>query len=107
MNYRPRPGIVKTKLCGMNVLIPTREASEYCQSIQVLPMLWAATWEAFDRGSSIEKAIPVHVIFTKKTPEECRENLQKFCTDMVKKGFFIEIPEESPQTDQEAGEQTK
>jgi len=94
MNYKPRPGIVKLKLCGMNVLVPTRAASGECHVIQPLPMLWSATWEAFARGGSIEKAVPVHVLMTKKTPEECRANLEQFCRDMVQKGFFIEVPEE-------------
>ncbi len=96
MYYKPRPGIVKTKLCGMNVLIPQREASAYCTTIQQLPMLWAATWDAFCKGASIESSIPVHVAFTKKSPEECRVKLEQFCRTMVERGFMVEVPEEEP-----------
>lgn len=99
MNYRPRPGIVNTKICGLNVLIPSREAYPECQNIQVLSMLWNATWHAFSRGTTIEKAVPVHVAFTKKTEAECRASLEQFCRTMVERGFFIEVPEESDQTE--------
>ena len=95
MNYKPRPGIVKVKLCGTPVLIPTREASAYCKTMQPLTTLWSVTWDAFCNGTTIEKSVPVHVMFTKKSQEECRARLEKFCNDMVKKGFFIEIPEDA------------
>lgn len=84
------------KLCGMNVLIPQREASAFCSSIQRLPFLWAATWDAFSRGTTIEKSVPVHVMLTKKTPEECRADLEKFCRTMVERGFMIEVPDDQP-----------
>lgn len=96
MIYKPRPGIVKTKLCGMNVLVPQREASAFCASLQPLSFLWSATWDAFCNGSTIEKSVPVHVLFTKKTPEDCRADLEKFCTTMVERGFMIEVSEEEP-----------
>lgn len=100
MNYKPRPGIVKTKLCGMNVLIPLREASACCASIQKLPMLWSATWDAFCRGSSIERSIPVHMLLTKKSEEECRRDLEQFCQTMVERGFFIEVPDDDGSDEQ-------
>lgn len=103
MNYKPRPGIAKVKLCGKDVLIPLREASEYCKTTLVLPTLWSATWNAFCRGSSIEKTVPVHVLFTKKNPEECRAKIQEFCCDLVEKGFFIEVPDD-PEPKKEASE---
>lgn len=94
MNYKPRPGIVKVKLCGMNVLVPSREASAYCTSLYPLSTLWNATWEAFGRGTTIEKVVPVHALLTKKSPEECREKLEQFCRTMVEKGFFLEVSDE-------------
>ena len=95
MNYKPRPGIVKVKICGMNVLVPTREAAAYCTTLQVLPTLWSATWEAFGRGTTIDKAVPVFEMLTKRPPEQCRERLERFCRVMVERGFFLEVPEEA------------
>lgn len=94
MNYKQRPGIVKIKLCGMNVLVPTREASACCQSLQVLPTLWSATWEAFGRGATLDAAVSVHSMLTKKSPEECRQRLERFCGNLVEQGFLMEVPEE-------------
>ena len=96
MRYKPRPGIVKVKLCGMNVLVPSREASAYCSTLCPLSMLWNATWEAFGRGTTIDKAVPVHEFFTKKSPAECRESLERFCKTMVERGFMIEVPDDQP-----------
>lgn len=94
MNYKQRPGIVKVKLCGMNVLIPTRQASAFCTTLQALPTLWSATWEAFGRGATVDSAASIHALLTKKSPEACREKLERFCRSMVEKGFMIEVPEE-------------
>lgn len=94
VNYRPRPGIVKTKLCGMQVLIPCREASSWCTSIQRLPLIWSVAWESFSQGVTVEKFIPIYAAFTKKPPEECRENVELFCRTMVERGFMIEVLEE-------------
>ena len=101
MNYKPRHGIVKVKLCGMNVLVPTREASAYCTTIQMLPTLWNATWEAFGRGTTIEKSVNVHVMLTKRTPEECRQRIEAFCKSMVEKGFFVEVLDEETESEAE------
>ncbi len=95
MNYQPRPGIVKTTLCGMQVLIPSREASAYCGSIQRLPLIWSVAWEAFSNGMTVENFIPIYAAFTKKGTEACRENLELFCRTMVERGFMLEVPEEA------------
>ena len=95
MNYRPRPGIVKTKLCGMQVLIPQREASAFCDSIKRLPLIWSVAWEAFSNGVSVENFLPIYQAFMKKSPEESRQNVELFCKSMVEHGFLIEVPEDS------------
>lgn len=94
MHYQPRPGIVKTKICGVWVLIPSREAFDHCRTIQRLPLLWAATWDAICQGTPMEKSVEVHQILTKKTPEETRARIEAFCQELCKKGFLMEVPEE-------------
>lgn len=93
MNYRPRPGIVKTKLCGMNVLIPQREASDFCASIQRLPFIWSVAWEVFSKGVTTEDFLPIYQAFMKKTPEESRQDVELFCKTMAERGFLIELPD--------------
>ena len=66
MEYLPRPGIVRTSLCGMYVLIPSRIASNYCKKI--LPMTMAETmiWAGIEKGYPIEKTLERLRIFSKK-----------------------------------------
>lgn len=94
MKYRPRPGIVLTKVCGMNVLIPTRMAYGDCHTIRQLPMLWAATWDLISRGTAEETIIRVHQIFTKNTDMEIRRKVEDFCKKLCEEGFMIYEPDD-------------
>ena len=86
MNYKPRPGVVLTQICGVSLLIPTRAAYQDCPSIHRLSLLWAATWG----------------LLTKKTDDEIRARLDKFCLEMYEKGYMI--AEEEPVSAPEAGD---
>lgn len=95
MKYRPRPGIVLTKICNANVLIPTRAVWQECNTIIRLTMLWAATWELLGREDSDAKILRVHQILTKKSDEEIQSRLDAFYAEMYKKGFLIKETMES------------
>ena len=96
--YSPRPGIVRTKICGVYVLIPSREAFDACSSIQQLPMLWAATWDGLVNGRTLEETVNFHRILTKKTDEEILRNLETFYDGLAQKGFLI-VKEEEKETE--------
>lgn len=89
MNYKPRPGIVMTKICGFRVLVPTRAASEHCSSLLRLPLLWAITYELLGQEDGEERILKAHQIFTKQPEDVIRANVERFCEDMAKKGFLI------------------
>ncbi|MBQ2597952.1 MAG: hypothetical protein II581_08605 [Oscillospiraceae bacterium] len=96
MKYQPRPGIVKTQICGRTVLIPARQAFDACRTVQILPMLWAGTWNAICKGCSREEILTAHRILVKnKTEEERAAQLDKFLQSMCDKGFLIAEPEET------------
>ena len=78
----------------MYVLIPAREAYNACRAIRILPFLWAATWELLVKETPEDKIIRVHRILTKKTDEDIRESIDRFCADMTSVGFMIEEPQE-------------
>ena len=94
MKYKKRPGILVEKICGQNILIPTRSAYPYCKNILPLKLVWLATWELIGEEDGDEKIMRFHQILTKKTDEEIRTRVTKFCKDLVKMGFLIELPEE-------------
>lgn len=93
MRYRTRPGVVLTKICDVSVLIPSRAAYEACRSIQRLPPLWAATWSLLEKGDREETILRLHRILTKRSEEEIRGGLEKFCTEMAQKGYLIPLEE--------------
>ncbi len=93
--YEPRPGIVHTKICGIHVLIPSREAFGQCATIQRLPILWAITWDAICDPSIFDRALQIHRVLTKKPDEEILRQIDRFCMALCEKGFLIERPDES------------
>ena len=94
MNYRPRPGVILTKICDFNVLIPSRAAYPACATIRALPMLWAITWELLEKDETEDRILQVHRILTKKSDEEIRDRLESFCRELCGAGFLIEGPKE-------------
>ncbi len=96
MKYRPRPGIVRTAICGRTVLIPTRAAFDDCKTVQILPSIWAGTWGAICAGFTREQIVMELSKRTKtKTEAECADRLDQFCRMMCEKGFLIPVPEET------------
>ena len=93
--YKPRPGVVHTQICGVHVLIPSREAYPDCAQIQRLPMLWVIIWDVLCGKTDLEKAMQIHRILTKRPDEEIMERIDRFCSVLCEKGFLIEEPDES------------
>ena len=94
MEYRPRPGVVSTKISGMHVLIPSRKAYAHCRSIRRLPMLWALTWELLERENAEEKIMQLHRLLTKKSDGEIENNLRAFYAKMYEDGYLIRTDDE-------------
>ncbi len=94
MKYRPRPGIVLTKICGSYYLIPSRIAYSDCNTMIHLPLLWASDWQFLECGAGIEQMIEVHRIFKKRPEEELRKEILSFFDNLADRGFLIREPEE-------------
>ena len=95
MKYTPTPGVVMTKICGQNVLIPTRAAYDRCKSVQILPTFLAGTYEMIQKGNSMEEILKIHRIFKrKKTDEQILSEIEDFCETLCAKGFLIRVEDE-------------
>ncbi len=94
MTYKPRPGILFTKICNTHVLIPNREAQQYCPRILRLPLLWAATWEALEKDKPMEDIYRFHQILTKKSDEEIRTKVDGFLAQLCEQGFLMATGED-------------
>lgn len=94
MRYVTRPGVVLTKICGTRLLVPDRQASEFCPYVIRLTLLWASTWEALQKGNSLEKICKAHSILTHVSEEEAKIKLDVFLAKMTEKGFLIQEEEQ-------------
>lgn len=95
MKYRTRPGIVVTKVCSSTLLVPNREASEHCPYVLRLPLLYACYWQAVSLGRPMETLYEGHALFTHKSEEECRQEVDRFLADLCEKGFLIAEEDEA------------
>ena len=92
MKYVETPGIVRTKICGQTVLLPTRAAAHRCKTARILPMLWAGTYSSICHGSPMEKILKVHRIFMKqKTDEQIVAEVEAFCEKLCAEGFLTRV----------------
>ena len=95
MKYVETPGIVRTKICGQTVLLPTRAASHRCKTARILPMLWAGTYNSICRGAPMEKILTVHRIFMKqKTDEQILAEVEAFCERLCAEGFLTRVEDD-------------
>ena len=78
MQYVTRPGVEVIKVCGTRLLVPDRDASEYCPYIVRLSALMAADWGALKRGVPVENLYKAHAILRHKPVEEVREGVDLF-----------------------------
>lgn len=89
MIYKIRPGVVLTNVCGASLLVPNREASEFCPYVIRIPLLWTVVWKALQKGDSSETICKALSILTNKSEEEAEIKLDEFLIKMSEKGFLI------------------
>ena len=95
MKYKPRPGIVMTKICGTHFLIPTRPASVYCPHVLRLSFLTTVCWEMLAHEKSMEEIYNIYRILSRRTPEESQDRVDRLFSDLYSKGFLISAEDAS------------
>ena len=93
MDYIPRPGIVCVPLCGRRVLVPTRQASEYCSSVFTLTGLRLMVWTAIEHDYPMEQLLDLYGIFTKLDQAEKIRKIEDCCQKLLELGFIMRKPE--------------
>lgn len=94
IKYKPRPGIVKVRICGENLLVPTREASEACPRVIRLNLMAAALWTELEKGNGADKICRFFEILSKKPKEEVEEQIEKVLRDLYENGYLINAGDE-------------
>ena len=93
MKYKLRPGILKTSICSVTVLIANREAQDYCPTIMKLPLLWSAAWECIEKQKSIDSLVQVFRILTQKNEDEIRKSIDHIFNQLYENGYLIAAEE--------------
>lgn len=89
MNYSCRPGIVMTKICGVWLLIPTREASEQCPGVIRLTLPSVIFWGMLEKNKTQEDMSHAFKILTHKTDEEIQKMIDSMLDSFLKKNLLI------------------
>ncbi len=95
MKYKPRPGIVYTKICGVGILIPTRAVFHICDRAEALNGLQDAAWRSLCNGNSVENLIRGYQILKKCSEAEAAEYFASFCGRLCERGFLLPDSESS------------
>ena len=89
MDYRPRPGIVQTKICDMTVLVPSRAAAKDCKRIMPLTFTGKIVWTGIEKDYPVKKIVEMYRLFSKKSDEELTASIEEFCQLLFREGFLI------------------
>lgn len=95
MRYIPRPGIVLTQVCGASLLVPNREASQFCPHIIRLSGMMALDWKALCRGEELEVIYRGHEILKRISREESVSEVDSALSMLCEKGFLIAVEDET------------
>lgn len=89
MNYKIRHGIIRTKICGVQMLVPTREASEKCPNVMQLSLISSIVWETIEKNMPMEKAHQACKILLRKSDEEVDARIKTIIDHFCEKGFLV------------------
>ena len=95
MHYIVRPGVVRTQICGVYLLIPDRKASEACPGVQRINFLLSAAVEELEKGHPVDNIYSFYRILSKKPEEEVRSKIDGILADLCDKGFLIRMEDDA------------
>ncbi len=91
MTYKYRQGIVRVRICGEHLLIPTREASEQCPEIIRLPLLSAAVLEEIEKGRDLSIISGMFQKLTGKTADDIDNRIEATLEDLCDRGYLMQV----------------
>ena len=89
MNYKTRPGIVRLRICDVDILAAKRENWEACPKVRPLPRMWAACWAIMENDRTSEDVVHTFSNLFHQSEQEVREKLNKIFTRLYEEGFLI------------------
>ena len=94
MNYTVRPGIVPVSVCGANLLVPTRAASEACPNIATLSMIELMFWKKISLGEDTEKLYRLYASLSFQPIEKIQPKVDEILQRLYDRGFLLKQEDE-------------
>lgn len=91
MKYRLRPGVVSVNICGSTLLIPNREASEFCTGIRKISLPVLIALDKMEKNESMDIAYQVYSELMRRTKEEAREKIDGQLASLCESGFLLAV----------------
>lgn len=91
--YKQRPGIALIKLCGAQVLVPTRQATKDCARIRALTVTEIMVWRSLEMDVDRKTLCKACGVFMKRTEEELEQYVEETLRQLCCDGFLIELPD--------------
>lgn len=94
MMIKTKPGVVSVKICGVRLLIPTREASESGSKPLQLNLITGGVWDCYDKGRSVSEVKKALGILIKKPEQEIDAIWDRIVNGLIENGCLITEEEE-------------
>ena len=93
LNYKPRPGVVLTKMCGVYFLIPLRSAAEFCEGIRPISPIWMMFWRIVEQGKPLKIFVNGYQVISRKSEEEIMAEIESKCEEFCEQGYMLRSAE--------------
>ena len=94
MEYKLREGVAFLRVCGANLLVPSRVASPYCKGILTLNFIETMICSKLQKGETVADAAEIIGRFAMKSAEEIMPKVQPSIDKLCKYGFLIPAEDE-------------
>lgn len=89
MNYKIRPGVVRTAVCGEQLLVATRQARGKCPYVQMLNSTGLFYWELLEKGLDYDAMLQEALAYYAADRETLAFGLTNFLEMLQKRGYLI------------------
>ena len=96
MAYKIRPGIVRVRICGKDLLVAKRSVWEECPRVRIIPKLWAACWAVMENDRTDQDVVAAFAGLLNKSEDEVRERFDKIFRTLYDENYLIKTEERTP-----------
>ena len=89
MKYKLIDGVAFVSVCGVQLLVPTRKASEVCRDIATLSLFDRLMLKLIREGKTVDELYKTFSELTFRPVDAVKPHIDKFIDIFVSKGFLV------------------